>query len=404
MGKLYLECNMGAAGDMLMAALLELLDDRTGFIDRLNSIGIPGVKVEAVPDVKCGITGTHIKVTVHGEEESAEHSHGDHQHEHDEHHHHSGMYEITHIIENLEVSDRVKANVLAAYEIIAHAESEVHGKTVDMIHFHEVGELDAVTDIVGVCMLIEELAPERIVVSPVNLGSGQVKCAHGILPVPAPATALIIKGMPVFDNGVKGELLTPTGAALLKHFANEFTTMPSMKVSKIGYGMGSKNFENANCVRAFWSCDNTDTGEDGLTDEVVELSCNLDDITPEMVAFACEILLENGALDVYTIGIGMKKGRAGVMLNCICREKYKGEMVRLIFQHTTTLGIRERISKRFILRRTDSEVKTDMGNIRIKQSAGYGVQRAKPEYEDVSRIAREQCMSLSEIIDIYKKG
>lgn len=435
MKTLYLECNMGAAGDMLMAALLELHDNPSHFLSRLNSIGIPGVMISVVPSVKCGITGTHIKVEVNGHEEgfgpdyqhvnfeqqhwyvhehsrdhehdhdhSHDHEHSrdhdhDHSHDHKHNHNHSNshnsLHEIGHLIEHLNISAAAKKNAIEVYKQIAEAESHVHGVPAEQIHFHEVGELDAIADIVGVCMLIDELAPEHIIASPVNVGSGHVRCAHGILPVPAPATAYILQGTPVYsDNIVSGELCTPTGAALLKHFAKDFSKMPLMTVDKIGYGMGRKDFEKANCVRAF-------IGEaDAVNEEITELVCNLDDMTPETVAFAAQLLFDEGALDVYTTPIVMKKGRAGLSLTCMCRTNDKDKILPLIFKHTATLGIREYSSRRYVLQRELTETETVYGKVRIKTSQGFGVTKSKPEYEDIAKIAREQGMSTSEVLKL----
>lgn len=265
MKTLYLECNMGAAGDMLTAALLELHPNPEDFLSRLNALQIPGVQVVAEPATKCGINGTHVSVTVNGEEEVSEDVH-EHEHEHEHHHdhdhhhhhhhhhghHHAGMHDIEHIISHLELPEEVRQDVLAVYGLIAEAESHAHGKPVEEIHFHEVGTMDAIADVTAVCMLIHELAPEQIIVSPVHVGSGQVRCAHGILPVPAPATAHILRGVPTYGGSIRGELCTPTGAALLKHFADRFGNMPVLTVEKIGYGMGKKDFEAANCVRTMW--------------------------------------------------------------------------------------------------------------------------------------------------------
>lgn len=262
MKTLYLDCGMGAAGDMLTAALLELFLDKEEILSELNSLGIPDVTFCSEASAKCGILGTHIVVKVNGAEESEEmhdhpHEH-DHSHPHDhsydgEHmHHHSGMHEIEHIIEELPVSAKVKEDILAVYSLIAEAESHVHGVPVTEIHFHEVGMMDAVADVTAVCMLMERLAPDQVIVSPVHVGSGHVKCAHGILPVPAPATAYILRDVPIYGGGIKNELCTPTGAALLKHFATKFGDMPVMKVTAIGYGMGKKDFTAANCVRVLF--------------------------------------------------------------------------------------------------------------------------------------------------------
>jgi len=402
MKTLYFECNMGAAGDMITAALLELHDNPKDFLKRLNGIGIPNVLVKAEPSVKCGINGTHITVTVNGKEEDEhihdEHTHGEHHHhehthgEHEHHHSHNSYHDIEHLIDHLTVSDIVKKNTLAVYKLIAEAESHAHGVPVDKIHFHEVGEMDAVADITGVCMLIEELVPELILASPINTGSGHVRCAHGILPVPTPATACILQDVPMFSDQTQGELCTPTGAALLKHFVKEFRTMPVISVNKIGYGMGKKDFEKANCIRAYIgsTADNVE--------EVTELVCNLDDMTPEAVAFAQQLLFEEGALDVYTTPVCMKKGRMGLTFTCMCRSELKDKMVSLIFKHTTTLGMRENTSRRYTLQREQKEIQTQYGTVRIKTAYGYGVQKSKPEYEDIAKIAKERGIAIQDIL------
>lgn len=230
MKTLYIECNMGAAGNILMSALSELHPNPEKFTERLNALKNPGVLVEKKTAVKYGIKGTHIDVTVHGHHED------EHMHEHHEHHH-TGMHEIEHIVSHFDLPQKVKNDILSVYQIIAEAESYAHGTPIDEIHFHEIGSMDAVADITGVCMLMNELAPEKIIVSPICTGFGQIKCAHGILPVPAPATAYILRDIPIYSGNIKGELCTPTGAALLKYFADKFDTMPAMCVSKIGYGI-----------------------------------------------------------------------------------------------------------------------------------------------------------------------
>ncbi|MCL2099312.1 MAG: nickel pincer cofactor biosynthesis protein LarC [Oscillospiraceae bacterium] len=396
MRTLYFECNMGAAGDMLMAALLELHDNPEDFLERLNNTGIPGVVVTSEPSVKHGVRGTHIKVKINNHEEHEhEHEHKHHEHTHSSGHNHSSYHETEHRIGHLKVSDSVKKNALAVYKLIAEAESRAHGVPVNQIHFHEVGELDAIADIVGVCMLTEELSPDLILASPVNTGSGFVRCAHGILPVPAPATAYIMQDAKIYSDNIKGELCTPTGAALLKHFAEDFCEMPVMSAAKIGYGMGAKDFERANCIRAYIG----DTRSDTDNDDVIELACNLDDMTPEAVAFAQQLLLDEGALDVYITPIVMKKNRAGVMFTCMCRKKTKDKMLSLIFRHTSTLGIREYLCRRYILQKEHTEIETKYGKVRVKTSRGYGVKKAKPEYEDIAGIAKDNNISISEALN-----
>lgn len=408
MRTLYIDCGMGAAGDMLTAALLELLPDSDAFIKELNELGIPGVTFKKEPSVKCGITGTHITVTVNGEEEEShdhhhdecshedDHNHGGHTHDH--HHHHSSMHDIEHIVrEHMTLPKKVQDDVMAVYKLIAEAESHVHGVDVSEIHFHEVGTMDAIADITAVCMLMDRLAVDEVVVSPIHVGSGQVRCAHGVLPVPAPATAYILSDVPIYGGSVRGELCTPTGAALLKHFAARFGNMPVMKLQGIGYGMGKKDFEAANCVRVM-------LGEtEGSQDEICELSCNVDDMTGEAVGFAMDRLFEAGALDVYTIPIGTKKSRPGILIKVMCREKDKEAVIRSIFKHTTTIGVRENTFHRYVLDRHIEESRTAYGTIRCKVSSGYGVERRKYEYDDVSRIAKEENISIGEVFAKLKK-
>ena len=390
MKTLYLDCGMGAAGDMLTAALLELFPNPTELIDELNALGLRGVTYEAEACEKCGVRGTHVSVKIHGEEEGA-HAHAyDHHHAH----HHSDMHEIAHIIEALPVSDRVRADITEVYARIADAESQVHGVPVSEIHFHEVGAMDAVADVAAVCLLMERLAPEQIIVSPIHVGSGQVKCAHGILPVPAPATACILQNVPIYGGAIQGELCTPTGAALLTHFAADFGAMPVMKTRRIGYGMGKKDFPAANCVRAFLG-----ETEDAPAEQIYELSCNLDDMTAEAIAYAQERIFASGALEVYTLPAQMKKSRPGVVLSALCREADRESVIRAIFRHTTTIGVRECAYRRYTLSRAVETVSTPHGGVHKKISRGYGVTREKLEFEDIARIARELDIPLAEAAD-----
>lgn len=395
MKTLYLDCGMGAAGDMLAAALLELLPDPGAFVAELNALGFPGVHIRTEPAVKCGITGTHFAVTVHGQEEGHgqhhHHHHHEHEHKHAHEHHHSGLHEIEHIVRgHLVLPERVKRDVLAVYRQLAEAESHAHGVPVSDIHFHEVGTMDAIADITAVCLLMDRLAPGEVIASPVHTGSGQVRCAHGILPVPAPATAYLLRDVPIYGGTVQGELCTPTGAALLKHFVTRFGDMPVMRVSAIGYGCGKKDFEAANCVRAL-------LGEtENAAGSVLNLSCNLDDMTAEAVSFAMERLFDAGALEVYTLSAGMKKSRSGLLLRVICRPQDRETIVQTIFRHTSTIGIRESVNRRYVLEREIQTVDTAYGPVRKKISQGFGVTRTKYEYEDLARIAREQNLSLKE--------
>lgn len=450
---LYLDCGMGAAGDMLTAALLELLPEPDAFVERLNGLHVPGVEYVREQTQKCGILGTHVSVRVHGAEEAAGEDHIGHAHHghdaqddvhcepcdahdgahhahnaaqdahdaahhandahaachpqdaqhghaaqdavyHDHpahHHHHSTLQDVRQIVSGLDLPEKVKRDVMAVYGMIAEAEGHAHGVTVEEVHFHEVGAMDAVADVAAVCLLMDELAPGAVVASPVRVGSGQVRCAHGILPVPAPATAFLLKDVPIYGGAIQGELCTPTGAALLKYFVSGFGDMPVMKLKAVGYGMGKKDFERANCVRAMLG--ETEDGEDA----VYELDCNVDDMTGEAMGFAMERLFAAGALEVYTQPVNMKKSRPGTLLCVMCREADRERMVREIFAHTTTIGIREKKCGRYVLDRTTSRLHTPWGDVRCKTSQGYGVRRCKYEYDDLAKIAAEQGMGLEEV-------
>lgn len=396
MKTLYIDCQMGVAGDMLMGALLDILEDeeKAAFIEKMNGLNLPGVHLHNERTVSCGIMGNNVHVHVHGEEEGCEHPHG-HHHDHHEHarkHHHRCLGSIKALIDGLDVSDNVKADAKAVYDIIAKAESAVHGQTMEHIHFHEVGTLDAVADVVGNCMLMEEINAERVIASPIHVGSGTVKCAHGVLPVPAPATALILEGMPIYGGEIKGELCTPTGAALLKYFVQGFGPMPAMNVRKTGYGMGTKTFEGyVNCVRVM-------TGDDGQSaNQVIELAANIDDMTAEELGFAMGALMEAGALDAYCEHIVMKKSRPAVKLVCMCRLQDREKMTALMFKHTTTIGVREYLCSRFTLERHMEQRQTSYGKIDVKICEGFGVRKIKGEFDQMARLAEEKGVSIFDI-------
>ncbi len=404
MKTIYLECKMGVAGDMLAAALLGLVDDSKEAVDELNAIGIPGVEYRLDDTTKCGITGMHLTVLINGEEEQVsdgtEHIHDhhhdtEHDHSHEHTHSHRTLYEIEDIIENLKISKDVKSDIREVYELLAEAESSVHGVPVDQIHFHEVGNMDAIADITAVCYLMHKIDPDRVVVSPVNVGGGTVKCAHGILPVPAPATAHLLREIPSYESEtIRSELTTPTGAALIKYFADVFGTQPVMRVSKIGYGMGKKDFPQANALRAIMGLVREET------EQVIEFSCNVDDMTPEEIGFATENLLKAGAVEVYTVSADMKKNRPGSVIYVMCKVEDRDKILHQIFLHTTTLGVRENICNRYVLSREIQKIDTPYGEVRVKKSSGYHVNRSKLEYDDLAGIAVRTGKS---IIDLRKE-
>ncbi len=400
MKTLYLDCQMGASGDMIAGALLELAGDRERTLAELNAIGIPGVVFEARTLSKCGIAATHLSVLVNGHEEGAayeghhhHHDHGAHHHEH--HHEHRTLDDMLAIVDALSLPPDVARRVREVYSLLAKAESRAHGRDVGEIHFHEVGAMDAVADIVAACWLLERTGADEVVASPVNVGSGTVMCAHGELPVPAPATAILLEGVPTYSDGaIRGELTTPTGAALLKSFVSRFAPQPPMVVEAIGCGAGARDFPRANFVRAMLgvSCEDS-------AGSVLELRFNVDDMTGEELAFASERIFKAGALDVSFAGVLMKKGRPGHIVCVICRPADRDAVVRAIFANTSTLGVRELLCRRYEMERTVESVRlADGTEVRRKVASGYGVRRTKWEADDVAVYAVKNAVSLSEAV------
>ena len=404
MKRLFLDCQMGIAGDMLVATLLGLVDDSKMWIERLNQIGLPDVTYTLIPKEDKGLQGYRAAVTINGIEESENHdehhNHHDahHEHikhsethgdgEHSEHHVHSeqhvhgrGLQDVSDIINSLSISDTCKQNAINVYNLVAQAEAKVHKSTVTQIHFHELGMLDAIADIVAVCVIIEELK-----------FNGTVHCAHGELPVPAPATMELLAGIPIYaDYQIKGELCTPTGAALAQYFGTSYSNMPVMTPAKVSYGFGTKQFERPNCIRAFVELlhDSEDT--------IIELSCNLDDMTPEEIGYAVEQLVLSSALDVFTTPIMMKKQRPGTMLTVLCKVDDIDSLRDLIFKHTKSLGIRYHRCDRYILNRSTGDIDWEGHTIAFKKSCGFGVVRHKYEYDSLAAIAKCNDMSLLDL-------
>ena len=314
-------------------------------------------------------------------------------HIHSEYHVHGrGLQGVTDIINSLSISDTCKQNAINVYNLVAQAEAKVHKSTVTQIHFHELGMLDAIADIVAVCVLLEALKFDEIIISPIHVGTGTVHCAHGELPVPAPATMELLSGIPMYaDYQIKGELCTPTGAALAKYFGTAFSHMPVMTPTKVSYGFGMKQFERPNCIRAFVEINND------LEDTIIEMSCNLDDMTPEEIGYAVEQLLLSPALDVFTTPIMMKKQRPGTMLTVLCKVDDIDNLRDLIFKHTTSLGIRYHRCNRYILNRSTGDIDWEGNRIVFKTSSGFGVKRHKYEHDSLAAIAKQNDMSLLDL-------
>lgn len=377
---LYIDCRTGASGDMLAAALLEIVKDKESILKRLNDIGLEGVKVSSLDAKRSGLACNSFKVEVKGVVEDHDGHH--HHHHHDDSHHHASLEEIFNIINSLRVSDRVKERVKDVYKLLADAESKAHGTEVVDVHFHEVGALDAIMDITSVMMLLEEIAPDKILSSPPEVGGGFVKASHGILPVPAPATLNLLEGVSFTSGAADSELLTPTGAAILRSVVGEFCSMPKAKLISTGVGCGTRELPDRPNVLRVFECETEDCSDsEAITanGEITELKANIDDMTGEDIAWACEKLRQLGALDVCLVPVIMKKGRPGQILQVICRRSEAGFFATKILQETSTFGVRRYDGVRYELNR---DISIAPGGIRVKKGFGYGVKKSKEEFED----------------------
>ncbi len=412
MKTLYMDCYSGISGDMTLGALLDLGADQTEFLKRLSQLGLEDeYRITIRKDVKMGITGTKVRVDlldgqanggvdVDPAKITEEHHHGhahirehEHEHEHKDHHHHQhrGLSDILKILEDSGLPGPVKVHASAIFLRLAHAEAHVHGTTPEEVHFHEVGAVDALVDIVGSAILMDMLGIERVISGPVNVGSGTVKCAHGIMPVPAPATAELLIGVPTYAGG-RGERTTPTGAAILTHYCGKFEPMPVMQVKAVGYGIGHKDFEVANCLRIALA----EETEEVPSRTVAVLEANLDDMTGEMFGFLMDQLMEEGALDVTFQQVMMKKNRPGVLVSVVCEPEQRIHLTKILMRESTTLGVRSSLWEREVAPRSFKELDTPWGMIRAKLAKdGFTL-----EYEDLKRIAQEKNLPLPEV---YRK-
>ena len=380
MSTLYLECAMGASSDMLAAALFELCPDRDLALLKLTHLGYPGLRVSVAPAWKEGIAGTTFTLSLDNPPQG---------------HVHADLAFVEDLLLSLDLTRSAREKAIAVYGRISRAEGAVHGAGPREVHFHEVGSPRAVISVAACCLLWDLLAPRQVVVSPIHLGAGTVRCAHGVLPVPAPATAQLLKGVPVYGGQVEGELCTPTGAALLREMADSFGPMPPMAVDRVGCGIGKKDFPRPNILRAFWSGGKREAF--APNGQILELCCNLDDITSEALAFACRKLLEAGAVDVAVTPILMKKGRPAFQLTCMGREESREDLVKAIFAFTPTRGVRERVCPRYTLSARFAQAQTPYGPVTLKISEGYGVRRVKPEYDSVQAAAGKAEVPFQEV-------
>lgn len=374
MKEVYFECDMGAAGDMLCGALLDAIgkDERDNIVKKLNSVGFKNAEISAYDETRRGLKGTKFNVKT----------------DLNDIHKHTSISEIFDIIDELNVDYKVKENAKNIYKIIADAESEAHGVPVADVHLHEVGMIDAVADIVSFCFIVNEIGITSMQVSTITTGYGKVETAHGNMDVPAPATKIILRDTYTYAGDIESELCTPTGAAILKYFCYSFGDCfydrYKVFLDKIGFGIGTKEFEKLNCVMAFLV-----TRDFEETEEVYELRCEIDDMTGEEMGYAINKLLALGALDAYVQNIVMKKSRPAFLLTVIVNRIDKSLFIRQIFKHTTTLGVRILECERYRLSREIKEYE----KVRVKRSSGFGAEKIKIEYDDIAEFADENNLS-----------
>ncbi|MCX7903415.1 MAG: nickel pincer cofactor biosynthesis protein LarC [Caloramator sp.] len=379
---LYFDCFSGISGDMAVGALLDIGVPKDYLIENLKSLNIDEeYEIEIKKSNKNGIEGTDFYVFL--KEENI-------------HRHERNLKDIINIIDKSAISEGAKNIAKRIFNIIAEAEAKVHGKSIDEVHFHEVGAVDSIIDIVSVAVCIDYLKPDKIVSSYVNTGSGFVKCQHGILPVPAPATINILKDVPIYSDERKFELTTPTGAAILKGLCTEFVEGINMKVKAVGYGCGKKNTEKPNVLRVV-------LGEEDK-EEVVLIETTIDDMNPQFYGYVMDKLFEKGALDVYLTPVYMKKNRPGIVISVLVHENKEKSIVEVLFKETTTIGIRKFKIKRYELQREIKRVETELGDVNFKISKYDGViVNVSPEYEDLKRIAREKGVPLKDVYNLVRK-
>ncbi|MEK6675907.1 MAG: nickel pincer cofactor biosynthesis protein LarC [Planctomycetota bacterium] len=367
----YFDCFSGAAGDMVVASLIDAGAEVSRLRSELSKLGLTGYALDAQRVTKQGFAATHFAVTLEPTT-SQPHRH---------------LRPILQILEQAAISPHVRGQAAKVFERLAEAEAKVHGTTQDRVHFHEVGAVDAIIDVVGTMIALEMLGVERVVCSAIPVGSGTVTCSHGVMPVPAPATAELLKGVPIAGCDEPGELTTPTGAALLTTLASEWGSMPAMCVRTIGYGAGTRDGKTRpNVMRVLIG----ESGASGNVDEIAVLETQIDDATPEIIGHCVERLLKEGARDVFTVPIQMKKSRPGVLLTVLCEPSIVSGMERILFVETTTFGIRRHTATRSMLQRRHDIVTTIYGDIRVKIGEGFGVTTVSPEYDDC-RFAAEKC-------------
>lgn len=401
MKTLYFDCSSGISGNMTLGALVEILGDEQYLVKELKKLQVDGYHIEISKKVKNGITGTYVDVVLkdhHHHEHEHHHEEHHHEYEHEHHHEHRNLHDVNHIIENSNLKEETKQLAKRIFRRVAEAESKVHHKSIEEVHFHEVGAIDSIVDIVGTAILINKIQPDKIISSVVNDGYGFIECAHGTMSVPVPATSEIFSkaGVKCRQIDIDTELVTPTGAAIISELATEFTVMPTMTVQKIGWGAGKKDLKIPNVLKVYLG----EIEETLKEQEIAVMETNIDDTTGEILGYTAEKLMQNGALDVFFTPIYMKKGRPAYRLTVACRKENIEKLQTIIFRETTTIGIRYRYEKRNVLPREKVEVNTEYGLVQAKQVKLGEETYTYPEYESLKKIAEEQNIPLKDLYQL----
>lgn len=379
---LYFDCSSGISGNMTLGALLEIIGDENYLLEELKKINVDGYKIEISKKVKNGITGTYVDVIL------------EHPHNHEHHHHeHRNLDDVNRIIEESSIDEKSKELAKRIFMRVAKAESKVHNKPLEEVHFHEVGAIDSIVDIIGTAILINKINPDKIISSVVNDGYGFIECAHGMMSVPVPATSEIFVSSNVKFRqiDIDTELVTPTGAAIIAELAENFTTLPAMTTEKIGWGAGYKDLKIPNILKVYY-------GEMQNTSEnFVVMETNIDDCSGEILGYTLEELFQNGALDVFYTPIFMKKSRPAYRLTVACKKEDRIKLQNIIFKETTTIGIRYRFESRTELEREMIEIDTKYGKLKAKKVSYQGEVYVYPEYESMKALAKENNVPLKEL-------
>lgn len=389
MKTLYFDCSSGISGNMTLGALLEIVGNENYLIEELKKLKVDGYKIEISKKIKNGITGTYVDVIL-----QEEHSHGhNHDHEHEHHHEHRNLNDVYSIINNSTIDEKSKDLAKRIFERVAKAEAKVHNKTLEEVHFHEVGAIDSIVDIVGTDILINKINPDRIISSIVNDGYGFIECAHGTMSVPVPATSEIFANSKVKFRqiDVDTELVTPTGAAIIAELAEEFTTLPAMVTEKIGWGAGFKDLKIPNVLKVYYG------NMQEKNENFVVMEANIDDCTGEILGYTSEKLFQNGALDVFFTPIFMKKNRPAYRLTVACKKEDMFNLQNIIFRETTTIGIRYRFESRTELGREHIEIDTKYGKLKAKKVTNDGETYIYPEYESLKELAEKNNIPIKEL-------